>query len=425
LYNGAFTQSGFARVAKRALDPRNGGKAVIEDYTAYTPSAFVPQMFAAVPIIADGETIGVFIAQIDIRALNDLLTDNNGWRSTGLGETGEVLLTGEDRLMRSQSRFMIESPDKFLAQVQAYGLPASIANQIRAVGTTILYMPHRSEAIEQSFRNRTGLARYLDYRGAVRTAETAFALTGLYLLLRVAQASLMSLVDEQMRAPKLLLDILRIGLSLGWGSVVVSRIWNVNLASLLAAMGVGSIALAFALQEFLGNLLSGLGLLSAHKFSIGDWIVVDGKAAEVVEMDWRTVTLVTAGGNRVVVANSTLAKGNLTIAARAREKASVTVPLALEVDIPPEQVRDAVIEAGHAVPNPAEPDGVKCFVTGIGDGTIKRVSTFWRRNDWSLAIKREAVTLPSLSDPATCSISSQWPRISRGLRVPRTSRPIF
>ena len=206
---------------------------------------------------------------------------------------------------------------------------------------------------------------------AVRTAETAFALTGLYLLLRVAQALLMSLVDEQMRAPKLLLDVLRIGLSLVWGSVVVSRIWNVNLGSLLAAMGVGSIALAFALQEFLGNLLSGLGLLSAHKFSIGDWIMVDGKAAEVVEMDWRTVTLVTAGGNRVVVANSTLAKGNLTIAARAREKASATVPLALGVDIPPEQVRDAVIEAGRAVPNLAEPDGVKCFVTGIGEGTIK------------------------------------------------------
>src|SRR6202047_1506438 len=166
---------------------------------------------------------------------------------------------------------------------------------------------------------------------AVRTAETAFALTGLYLLLRVAQASVMSLVDEQMRAPKLLLDILRVGLSLVWGSVVVSRIWNVNLGHLLAAMGVGSIALAFALQEFLGSLLFGLALLSAHKFSIGDWIMVDGKASEVVEMDWRTVTLVTADGDRVVVANSTLAKGNLKIAARAREKASLTVPLVLGV----------------------------------------------------------------------------------------------
>jgi len=180
MYNGAFTQSGFARVAKRALDPRNGGKAVIEDYTAYTPSAFVPQMFAAVPIIADGQTIGVFVAQIDIRALNNLLTDNNGWRSTGQGETGEVLLTGEDHLMRSQSRFMIENPDQFLTQAQAYGLPTSIADQIRTLGTTILYMPNRSEAVEQSFRNKTGVAQYLDYRGvAVISAYGPVEVAGL------------------------------------------------------------------------------------------------------------------------------------------------------------------------------------------------------------------------------------------------------
>src|SRR5260370_18212254 len=107
MYNGALTHSGFARVAKRALDPRNGGKPVIEDYSAYTPSGFAPQMFAAAPIIADGQTIAVFVAQIDIRTLNDLLTDNNGWRSTGHGATGEVLLTGEDRLLPSQSRFLI------------------------------------------------------------------------------------------------------------------------------------------------------------------------------------------------------------------------------------------------------------------------------------------------------------------------------
>jgi small-conductance mechanosensitive channel len=205
----------------------------------------------------------------------------------------------------------------------------------------------------------------------VRAAETAFALTALYLLLRIAQAILMSLIDDQTRAPKLMFDIVRIGLAVIWGSVMVSSIWKVNLGSIFAAMGVGSIALAFALQEFLGNLLSGMGLLSAHKFGIGDWIIVDGKAAEVVEMDWRTVTLVTAGGDRVVVANSTLAKSNLTIAARAREKASVTVPLALGVDIPPEQVRDAVMEAGQAVPTLAEPGAVQCRVTGIGDGTIK------------------------------------------------------
>src|SRR5258708_26659399 len=100
-------------------------------------------------------------------------------------------------------------------------------------------------------------------------------------------------------------------------------------------MGVGSIALAFALQEFLGNLLSGMWLLSAHKFGIGDWIMADGKAAKVVEMDWHTVTLMTAGGEKVVVANSTPAKGNLTFVAPAKNHASVGLPPAFWGDLPP------------------------------------------------------------------------------------------
>jgi class 3 adenylate cyclase len=82
--------------------------------------------------------------------------------------------------MRSQSRFMIENPDQFLTQAQAYGLPTSIANQIRTLGTTILYMPNRSEAVEQSFRNKTGVAQYLDYRGvAVISAYGPVEVAGL------------------------------------------------------------------------------------------------------------------------------------------------------------------------------------------------------------------------------------------------------
>ena len=205
---------------------------------------------------------------------------------------------------------------------------------------------------------------------AVRSAETAFALTSLYVLLRLAQAALMTLIDDRTRAPKLLLDILRIGLSLVWGAVVVSDIWNVDLRSLLAAMGVGSIVLGFALQEFLGNLLSGMGLLWAHKFGIGDWIVVDGAPARVVEMDWRTVTLAKGDGTRIVVANSTLAKGNLIIAARADEMTSITVQLAFGLDISPECVRKAVLEAARAVSNLPGAPAASCIVTGISDGFV-------------------------------------------------------
>jgi class 3 adenylate cyclase len=165
LYNGPYAESGLAAVVRKALDPRNGGKAVIQDYSPYVPSALAPQMFTAIPIVVDGKTLGVFTAQVDIKTLNNLVTDNGHWEEAGQGKTGEVILVGQDRLLRSQSRFMTEDPGSFLDQAQADGLPAATAAQIRNLGTTILYMPANTEAIELAFSNRTGLARYLDYRG--------------------------------------------------------------------------------------------------------------------------------------------------------------------------------------------------------------------------------------------------------------------
>lgn len=165
MYHGAFTQSGFARAARRALDPTNGGKAIIEDYALYMPSAFAPQMFTAVPVIADGQIIAVLVAQIDVSTLNSLLTDDNGWSLTGQGDSGEVQLVGEDHLMRSQSRFMATEPATFLAQIQANGTPTPVVDRIRAVGTTIMYLRVRNDAIDLALRNQTGVAQSTDTRG--------------------------------------------------------------------------------------------------------------------------------------------------------------------------------------------------------------------------------------------------------------------
>ncbi|RBP07434.1 cyclic nucleotide-binding protein [Roseiarcus fermentans] len=205
---------------------------------------------------------------------------------------------------------------------------------------------------------------------AVRIAQTAFALIALYITLKVIQALLAWLIGDDRRAPKLLLDTVRIGIALLWGAVVISRIWDINLGSLFAAMGVGSIVLGFALQEFLGNMLSGLGLLSARKFEIGDWITVDGRPQRVVAFDWRSATLIDAGGTTTIVANSTLAKGNVVISARAGQGGTTSLTLTLGVEVSPEEARAAMLEAAEQVPGGPPGTKPKCLVTGIQDQRV-------------------------------------------------------
>ena len=198
----------------------------------------------------------------------------------------------------------------------------------------------------------------------VRTSLTVLGLAGISLVLNIAQAALIAVVGGT-NAPKLLFDVLRIGLSIALGGVFVSEIWGIDVTKIFAAMGVGSIILGFALQEFLGNLLAGMSLLSARKFVVGDWLIVGGRKAQVVAMDWRTVTLDDRNGLTVVVANSTLAKSDLVIEARANQICAASVWITLGLDIAPEAVRAAVMEAGNLVPFIAKNGGPKMFVTAM------------------------------------------------------------
>ena len=178
--NDPFGRSGFAQIVERALDPRNGGQAVVQDFTPYPPSGFAPQLFTAAPIMQDGRTIAVFVAQIDVQALNRLLTDNGRWRESGQGETGEVMLVGEDHLARSQSRFMQENPQKLVSALRSDGVPESTIRAIEALNSTILYLPVNTVGVDRAFHNESGVARYLDYRGVpVLSAYAPLEVAGL------------------------------------------------------------------------------------------------------------------------------------------------------------------------------------------------------------------------------------------------------
>lgn len=68
------------------------------DFLPYAPSNNDPAAFAVKPVIENGQRIGYLAYQQPIEKINDIL----GHR-TGMGDTGETYLVGQDHLMRSDS----------------------------------------------------------------------------------------------------------------------------------------------------------------------------------------------------------------------------------------------------------------------------------------------------------------------------------
>src|SRR5258708_13503392 len=73
--------------------------------------------------------------------------------------------------------------------------------------------------------------------------------------------------------------------------VALGVFYQVTVPSLLASSGLIAIVIGLALQDTLGNIFAGLGLQAGKAYRVGDWLIVDGKHLEVVEIHCRSTRL--------------------------------------------------------------------------------------------------------------------------------------
>lgn len=84
--------------------------------------------------------------------------------------------------------------------------------------------------------------------------------------------------------------------------IVLSHI-GVDLAPIIAGLGITGFILGFAFQETLGNLLAGVMIVLNAPFRVGDYVEVGSMNGTVKDMDMMSVTLATPDNKRVIMAN--------------------------------------------------------------------------------------------------------------------------
>jgi small-conductance mechanosensitive channel len=96
---------------------------------------------------------------------------------------------------------------------------------------------------------------------------------------------------------------------LALGALVLLTNLGIAVTPLLTALGVGSLAVALALQPTLSNLIAGIHLTVARPIRIGDFIELEtGRQGYVVDIGWRAIRIRELPNNLVVVPNSRVAE---------------------------------------------------------------------------------------------------------------------
>tara|TARA_Y100000591_G_C21736731_1_gene647025 strand:- start:150 stop:1085 length:936 start_codon:yes stop_codon:yes gene_type:complete len=96
------------------------------------------------------------------------------------------------------------------------------------------------------------------------------------------------------------------------GAVSVLEIWGVDAASIIAGLGLFSVALALGAQNFFKNLIGGLLIIGEKRFKQGDWINVEGVAeGEVEKIDFRSTLIRRFDKAPIYVPNSVLSDSEI------------------------------------------------------------------------------------------------------------------
>ena len=203
----------------------------------------------------------------------------------------------------------------------------------------------------------------------VRVVATAFGFVVMILLLSGLNAALFQGAPEgswRKRIPSIFLDVARFALiAIGIG-MILAYVWGANVGGLFTALGVTSIVLGLALQNSVGQIISGLLLLFEQPFQLGDWLDTPSARGRVVEVNWRATHIDTGSGMQIMP-NSVLAGASFTNLSRPESAHSLSIVTAFTSADPPDAVCALLVRIATQLPQRRANAAPKAVPVGGGE----------------------------------------------------------
>ncbi|WP_171045681.1 methyl-accepting chemotaxis protein [Pseudoalteromonas rubra] len=181
LTSGPFRESGLAKAyeAARIQRVRQGH---FVDFSPYMPSYNAAAGFVSSAILGDdGKLLGTLIFQLPVDEINRMLTLDGQWHAEGLGDSGEVYLVNQNKLLLNNSRFFVEDPGGFVAQLRTFDVDKAMVDNIEQKHTTIGTLQIDSPGTRAALAGQSGFAIFSDYRGvSVASAYAPLDIDGLH-----------------------------------------------------------------------------------------------------------------------------------------------------------------------------------------------------------------------------------------------------
>jgi small-conductance mechanosensitive channel/CRP-like cAMP-binding protein len=148
------------------------------------------------------------------------------------------------------------------------------------------------------------------------------------------------------------------------------RMGGMNVSGIVTTSAVVTAAVAFSLQETLGNLFGGLALQLDNSCGVGDWVRIDDRIGQIIGVRWRYTSVATIAGETFLIPNGFMIKNRIVVVAHRGEQ---VVPwrrhiyFNVDYNVPPARVVQTVTAAlnASAIENVASDPRPVCLLSDL------------------------------------------------------------
>ena len=139
------------------------------------------------------------------------------------------------------------------------------------------------------------------------------------------------------------------GVVIGLALMVFLDSVGISITPLIASLGIGTAAVALALQDALANLFAGIYMMAERPIQAGHFILESSEQGWVEKVGRRSTHLRMIGDTMVVVPNSKLADSVITNFSLPRDELAVTLEIGVDYGSDLERVEGVTLEVAHEV----------------------------------------------------------------------------
>ena len=159
-----------------------------------------------------------------------------------------------------------------------------------------------------------------------------------------------------------------------------------KLTHLLGAAGIVGIAVGFASQTSVSNVISGIFLMAERPFVVNDVITVGGTTGQVLSIDTLSIKLRTFDNKFVRIPNENLIKGEVTnVTYFPIRRIDINIGVAYKEDIA--RVRELLLEIAHENPLCLQEPQPLVIFSGFGNSSIDLMFAVWAAKADFLKVK--------------------------------------